>query len=109
MIMRIVQVYNNNIYAGLLTETDAHTYLFAYDSQYLNSNHASISLTLPKREETYQSPTLFPFFANLLPEGANRRAVCRHYKIDEHDDMGILMAFSQKDFIGSIGIKTIET
>ncbi len=103
--MRQLCIYNNNVFAGILTETEERHYEFTYDTEYVNSNESCISLTMPKQNETFHSEFLFPFFANLLPEGANKRFICRRNHIDETDDMGLLMFFSGKDFIGSITVE----
>lgn len=62
----------------------------------------SISVTLPRRKERYESAELFPFFSNMLPEGANRSVICRSLKIDEEDFFGMLEAMAGKDFIGAV-------
>lgn len=103
--MRQLRIYNNNVFAGILLETDDRNYEFTYDFDYVNSSAPCISLTLPKQNETFHSEYLFPFFANLLPEGANKRFICRRHHIDEADDMGLLIFFSGKDFIGSITVE----
>ena len=105
--MRQVTVYVNDKKAGVLTEMHPGTgYAFRYDPDYLNSNAPSISVSLTKRNDIYESSSLFPFFANMLPEGANRKVICRTYRIDENDLFGILAAMSGKDFIGGVHIKT---
>lgn len=106
--MRQLEILSNGILAGVLTETDSRKYIFKYDSNYAVSCHPSISLTLPKQQVVFHSDYLFPFFANLLPEGANKSYLCRKLHIDEEDGMGVLMAFSGKDFIGSIGVRIVE-
>ena len=106
--MRKAEIYSNDMLAGMLTETDDRHYHFVYDESYIRSSLPSISMTLPKQEEPFHSDFLFPFFANLLPEGANKEYICRKYHIDEADGMGLLMAFSGKDFIGSVGVKVIQ-
>lgn len=106
--MRQLQIFNNGVFVGMLTETDDRKYEFVYDTGYVNSSEPCISLTLPKRSEAYLSDFMFPFFANMLPEGANKRYICRSNHIDDADDMGLLMLFSDKDFIGSISVKTIN-
>ena len=63
-------------------------YTFAYNAAYLASQLPAISVTLPKREEPYESEYLFPFFSNMLPEGINRRVICRSMRIDEDDFFG---------------------
>lgn len=64
-------------------------------------------MTLPKNLKSFHSEYLFPFFANILPEGANKSYICRRFRIDEDDTMGLLMAFAGKDFIGSIGVRAL--
>lgn len=81
-------------------------YSFKYDPDYLASDTPPISVTMPRRDDGYESPSLFPFFANMIPEGANRKVICRTFRIDEHDLFGILSAMAGKDFIGGVHIKT---
>ncbi|MDD6553390.1 MAG: HipA N-terminal domain-containing protein [Prevotellaceae bacterium] len=108
--MRRLDVYFNNTKAGVLTErAPGKDYEFCYDQAYLNSALPPVSLTLPKRKETYLSQTLFPFFSNLIPEGANRRVICRSLKIDEKDLFAILSAMAGKDFIGAVNLKCHES
>ena len=80
-------------------------YSFSYDPDYLASDAPPISVTIPKRNDSYESSSLFPFFANMLPEGANRKVICRTYRIDENDLFGILAAMVGSDFIGGVQIK----
>ena len=106
--MRQLNVYVNNEKAGLLTEdAPGKGYTFVYDSDYLNSGGPAVSVTLPKRTEPYKSEYLFPFFANIIPEGANRRVICRALRIDENDLFGILTAMADKDFIGAVGVRKV--
>lgn len=54
--MRKLAVYMNDEKAGILTEEiPCKKYSFCYDSNYLSSGHSSISVTLPKRKEKYES------------------------------------------------------
>ncbi|MBO7511274.1 MAG: HipA N-terminal domain-containing protein [Bacteroidales bacterium] len=105
--MRQVSVYVNDRKAGVLTEMHPGTgYSFTYDPDYLTSDAPPVSVSLSKRNASYESASLFPFFANMLPEGANRKVICRTLRIDEHDLFGILTAMAGKDFIGGVHIKT---
>ena len=107
--MRQLSVYYNNIKAGVLTERNpGRGYEFRYDPAYLHSGGKSISVTLPKNKEIFESESLFPFFTNMLPEGANRSIICRHLRIDEKDFFGLLSAMAGKDFIGAVHIKTMQ-
>ena len=104
--MRQVYVYHNDTFAGTLTElVRGGRCRFQYDQNYLESSLPSISLTLPKRNEPYESEYLFTFFVALLPEGFNRRFVCRTAHIDEKDFFGLLTAMSGADFIGAVNIR----
>lgn len=52
--MRQLYVYMNDLKAGVLTEnTPGKEYTFCYDENYLSTENPSISVTLPKREESY--------------------------------------------------------
>ena len=50
---------------------------------------------------------MFPFFTNMIPEGANRKVICRSLRIDEKDFFGILTAMADKDFIGAVQVKKV--
>lgn len=104
--MRQVYVYYNDTKAGVLTELNpGRGYTFKYSREYAQSDMPSISATLPKQEEAYESDSLFPFFSNMIPEGANRGVICRKLRIDEKDYFGILSAMANKDFIGAVNIR----
>lgn len=107
--MRQLAVHLNDRLVGILTEhRSGRGYSFSYDSNYLLQGGPSVSVTLPKREISYESEKLFPFFTNMLPEGANRKIICSALRIDEEDFFGMLAAMADKDFIGAVGIKTIR-
>lgn len=104
--MRELYVYTNEIKAGILSEAHpGYGYTFIYDADYLASDQPPVSVTLPKRKEAYQSEHLFPFFTNMLPEGANRKVICRTLKLDEEDYFGLLTAMANQDFIGAVQLK----
>lgn len=106
--MRRALVLINSILAGTLTETDDMRYIFKYDDRFLmDSELRPISLAFPKREEEYVSSELFPFFFNMLSEGANKAMQCRTLRIDEDDAFGLLLATAKSDTIGAITIKEI--
>ncbi len=126
--MRRAIVYCHDIEAGLLEEaTPGRGYTFTYDKQYMmNRTHDPVSLTMPFREEPYQSDYLFPVFTNMLPEGANRKIVCRSWRLDEKDFanrkivcrswrldekdfFGLLLKIATYDTIGAITVKEVES
>lgn len=107
--MRQLMVLSNGWPAGLLTERfPGKSYVFEYDKGYLYSGMNPVSVTLPLREDSYESEKLFPFFANMIPEGANRKMICRARRIDENDLFGILEAMADSDTIGSVTVRSID-
>ncbi len=108
--MRDAEVYCNGEFAGVLTEEKpGMSYTFRYDDKYFfDTEKSGVSLTLPKTQQEYKSEHLFPFFFNMLSEGANRKAQSRLLKIDEKDHFGILLATAQYDTIGAITVKPIK-
>ena len=96
--------YNDQI-AGTLSETAAG-YEFQYDPAYLRTGQP-ISISLPLREEPYQSKELFSFFRGLLPEGWYLAIVSAIAKIDAQDAFGILLA-TTADTIGAVSVHKAE-
>ena len=106
--MRQAARYANNVYAGTLTETDEGKYIFRYDDVYrLDDNLTAISPSFPKNEIEFVSDMLFPFFFNMLSEGANKAYQCRTMKIDENDWFGLLLSTAHTDNIGAITVKQL--
>lgn len=106
--MRQAEVLANKTVAGILTETDAGHYVFRYDDAYLaNDVLPAIALAFPKCRGEYVSDELFPFFFNMLSEGANKAVQCRTLKIDEGDAFGLLLATAKYDTIGAITINEL--
>ena len=89
--------------AGVISETEAG-YEFLYDKGFLGSHEAhAVSQTLPLREETYFSKTLFPFFDGLIPEGWLLEITVKSWKLDPRDRMGILIT-ACRDCIGAVSV-----
>lgn len=107
--MRKANVYRNEELAGVLTQFSINDYEFRYDDNWIaNGSLPPVSLTLPKNKKVYKSEYLFPFFFNMLSEGANRRLQTRHLKIDENDYFGLLLATAKTDTIGAITVSEIK-
>lgn len=102
--MRQCKVYIHDIEAGVLQETDERQYVFSYQSGYRGD---PVCLAMPVRTEPYRSTHLFPYFFNMLSEGANRQTQAQLLHIDENDDFGILLATAQEDTIGAVTVKPI--
>lgn len=107
--MREGAVYVGGIFAGTISELDGEGYVFSYDDAYfVNPSCHAVSLTLPKKQKTYRSPYLFPFFANMLSEGSNRDVQAMLHHVDADDDFGILLSTAYIDTPGSVTVKCIE-
>jgi serine/threonine-protein kinase HipA len=103
-VSRTAYVYVRDTYAGVLEDTD-EGFVFRYDELYLaDSESVPVSLTIPKRKESYESKTLFPFFDGLIPEGWLLNIVVDNWKIDPRDRFGLLL-HACRDCIGAVSIR----
>ena len=103
---RSAKVYYRKQFAGILSEKAEGGYRFVYDAEYLLKGPA-ISLTLPLQEEDFESKTMFPFFAGLIPEGWYLHIVAPTIKVDEHDTFGLLMR-TCGDCIGAVSLQEVK-
>lgn len=107
--MRQAKVIYNNEEAGLLIQSDNADFVFRYHDTWFNSSDKpAISLTLPKNKQEYQAEHLFPFFYNMLPEGANKQVACHALRIDKKDYFGLLLNIATYDTIGAVRIIKID-
>jgi serine/threonine-protein kinase HipA len=97
--------YKEKIAGHLIKNDDG--YVFQYDKDFLKGN-TPISMTLPLREEPYQSKELFSFFKGLLPEGWYLDIVSMTQKVDAKDFFGILVSTAVTDTIGAVTIRKEE-
>ena len=102
--MRQCKVFVHDIEAGILQETDAGEYVFTYHEDYCGDH---VCLAMPVRKEPYRSPHLFPYFFNMLSEGANREIQSIIHHIDIRDDFGIMLLTAQFDTVGAVTVKPI--
>lgn len=105
-VSRKAQVFYKNELAGYITETQ-NGYTFQYDHEFLKKN-IPISISLPPREEPYNSKELFPFFKGLLPEGWYLNIVSATQKVDNKDSFGLLLASSSGDTIGAVTVIKVK-
>lgn len=105
--MRTGHVFIDETFAGTITETHDGHYQFRYDAVYLEQSHATaVSLTLPLTEVPYKSPTLFPFFDGLIPEGWLLDLSASHWKLKANDRMGVLLSACE-DCIGNVSVRKV--
>ena len=104
--MRTVDVFYGDVYAGQLAELAKGNYRFTYDDSFLaNSSMPPVSVNLPKSSKVYHSERIFPVFITMLPEGANRKALCLVRKVDEEDYFGMLEMICGMDTIGKFVLR----
>ena len=101
--LRKAQVFYANELAGYLAETSSG-YTFQYDPEFLKKN-IPIAVSLPPREESYQSKELFAFFKGLLPEGWYLNIVSATQKVDSKDYFGVLLGTAGVDTIGAVTVR----
>lgn len=107
--MRKATVLYKQEKAGELTQYDDGSFVFRYaDDWFGNPEKPAISLTLPKKQQEYQSNMLFPFFYHMLPEGSNKQVVCFQNRIDEKDYFGLLLNTAGNDTIGAVSVKRVN-
>ncbi|MBR5730172.1 MAG: HipA N-terminal domain-containing protein, partial [Prevotella sp.] len=89
-----------------LVELSRGNYEFTYDDAFrADGSTPPVSVNLPKSQKVYHSERIFPVFTNMLPEGANRRALCRARKVDENDFFGMLEMICGMDAIGKFVLR----
>lgn len=103
---REAEVFYKNELAGYIYEVE-NGYIFEYNKEFLKKDIA-ISISLPPREESYESRGLFSFFKGLLPEGWYLDIVSATQKIDREDFFGLLLSSTNIDTIGAVTVRKIE-
>ena len=105
-VIRAGKVFVRKQFAGTIQETDTG-YSFRYDPYYLRQEDArAVSLTLPLREEAFESNTLFPFFDGLIPEGWLLEIAVDNWKLNQNDRMGLLLACC-RNCIGAASVREV--
>ena len=89
---------------GTLEEVEPRGSRFTYAEAWLEREDGHpVSLTMPLREEPYESAGLLPFFENLLPEGWLLELSTTKLRIAGDDAFGLLLA-TCADCIGNVEI-----
>ena len=104
--LRKAQVFYGKDLAGYIRETE-NGYIFEYAKEFLKKN-TPISISLPLREEPYESKELFSFFKGLFPEGWYLDIVTTTQKVDQEDLFGLLLCTTNVDTIGAVTVRKVE-
>jgi len=102
--MNRVSVFYKNSLAGHLDKTVAGQFIFTYTDEYIQSKYPSISLTLPKKDERFESSDLFPFFDGLIPEGWLLNLASTELRLNPISDRFELLTKLCHDTIGAVHI-----
>lgn len=94
----------NSVLAAELIEHSRNSYELKYSPEY--QGHP-ISLSLPKKSESYFFNQFPACFEGLLPEGVNLEALLRTKKINRDDHFSQLIAVG-RDLVGSISVQEIK-
>lgn len=106
--MKKAKVFRNGDFVGILTKEAPKGYSFSYDHNwYEHPDKPAISLTLPKTQKEHRADHLFPFFFNMLSEGANLQLQARQFQVDASDYFGLLLLTAQNETIGPITVEPI--
>jgi len=106
--MRQAKILYNNLFCGLLTETDDGTFTFQYDEDYVDRcPDQFITFTMPVSKREYKDKRLFAFFEGLIPEGWLLDIASKNWKINTNDRMGLLLACCQ-NCIGAVSVQPIK-
>jgi serine/threonine-protein kinase HipA len=89
--MRVLDVYRYGDLVGQLRDDNGDVE-FEYVLDTADPPPRPISASLPLEPRLHRGALAANFFGNLLPEGAARDALARHYKVDNSDDVGFLTA-----------------
>ncbi|WP_051678521.1 type II toxin-antitoxin system HipA family toxin [Thiomicrospira pelophila] len=87
--MQTLYVFYKSALVGQLVKTAARHMQFTYDQAWLDSEEAfALSISLPLGNQPFEHAETF--FANVLPEGDVRSALCRKLGLSAKNDFGLL-------------------
>ena len=108
--MRKAAILYKDEEAGVLLQHEDGSFTFRYhDAWIVDRSRPGISLTFPKKKQEYMSKYLFSFFYNMLPEGSNKKVICKHLGIEPDDYFGLLLYIARTDTIGAVRVLQIAT
>lgn len=85
--------YHGELVGRAVAESNEDRFGFVYDDEWLHGAESfPISANLPLRREPWPAERAHAYFANLLPEGLARQAVCNRLGISADNDVALLRA-----------------
>ncbi len=107
--MKQLEVYFNDIKAGFFQNIIPEPGILSNMMRNISNLPCHQYRQLYQRKSQHIVLNIYSlFFSNMLPEGANRRVICRVLKIDENDFFGLLETMADRDFIGAVNIRRIN-
>ncbi|MFB2707018.1 HipA N-terminal domain-containing protein [Marinobacter shengliensis] len=100
------RVKMNGLVAGIL-ERNGGTVRFQYDKAYLQLRQPALSLSLPLREQPYESKGLPAYFSGLVSEGWLKRVQATEQHIDPNDEFSLLV-HNGNDLPGAVTIELLD-
>lgn len=99
-----IELDGKSVYVGNIIGNDYQDACFKYSKEYIVFEKAKpISISLPLKEEPFNSEATKNFFEGLLPEGFMRRSVAKWMRTDENDYLSILARLGN-ECLGAIKI-----
>lgn len=87
---QVLEVYLREAHVGQLVQ-DGQRFEFRYLEAWLDHDEAQpLSVSLPLRPEPFHEEAVRPYFANLLPDAGQRRALARVLGVSEENDLSLL-------------------
>lgn len=87
---RSLDVYLKDRKAGELMQGDEGSLTFTYDSDYLATDPAALSVSLPLHDEPFGDRIARPFFSGLLPDEKARRRLAAALGVSSGNAFGLL-------------------
>ena len=85
--------YRGELVGRAVAQRDRDEFAFEYATDWLTRDDAfPISANLPLQEQRWEASRAHAFFANLLPEGGAREAVCDRLGFSKDNDVALLTA-----------------
>lgn len=87
---RILDVYLNDQFVGLLIQDSRGDLSFSYDVDYMHSSQRGISVSLPLRSEEYKGAVVRAFFSGLLPDQGVREQLAGILGLSKDNSFALL-------------------
>ncbi len=87
---------------------DDGKWVFHYSDEFKNQNKIDVLIDFPKKDNTYEQSTLWPFFAHRIP-GLGQpqiQEIIKHESIDANNEIDLLRRFGRKSITNPFELVT---